>query len=401
MSEDDSKVLAFVQKAAEQAKNREAREQKRADKRFSITRLKEISINRADTGLIKGLLPRTGVGLIWGEPKTFKTFWTLDLTLHIARDDVQEYRGLRCKTAPVVYCAFEGGGGMGARIAAYRQHHGIADDADIGFALINASVDLISEHQQLIASIEEQLGVAPGVIVLDTLNQSLVGSESSDQDMAAYLAAAEAISRRFDCLVLIVHHCGHDHNRYRGHSSLGGTIVVEIAIRKAGADTMISTVQCAREFEAGKTLTHAMVKVDLGVDVDGDPISSLVCVQAQGWCKAEQAVKWPPSLALLRQAMTDAIIEHGRTIRPFGAEGPEVKAVAAERVKEAFLERHPEQQQKVKAKKFGRHLEKAVGEDLVTSRTIHGQQTLWFARSADEALESTDPASAKTSALED
>jgi RecA-family ATPase len=35
---------------------------------------------------------------------------------------------------------------------------------------------------------------------------SLVGSESKDVDMAAYVRAADAIRDAFDCVVIIIHH---------------------------------------------------------------------------------------------------------------------------------------------------------------------------------------------------
>jgi AAA domain len=59
----------------------------------------------------------------------------------------------------------------------------------------------------LIACIQEQSGT-PILVVLDTLNRSLRGSESSDEDMTAYLNAADAIRETFNCVVVIVHHCG-------------------------------------------------------------------------------------------------------------------------------------------------------------------------------------------------
>jgi AAA domain len=72
------------------------------------------------------------------------------------------------------------------------------------------------------ADIHRQLGhgTSPAVVYIDTLNRSLVGSESFDEDMAAYIRATDAIRDTFDCLVVIVYHCGHGGDRPRGHSSL-------------------------------------------------------------------------------------------------------------------------------------------------------------------------------------
>jgi hypothetical protein len=99
-----------------------------------------------------------------------------------------DYRGHKVQQAPVVYVALEGRYGFPARIEAFRRHHGI--ESAPPFYLLSASLDLVAKSGQLIASIKTQLREnLPGVLFLDTLNRSLVGSESKDEDMARFLAA--------------------------------------------------------------------------------------------------------------------------------------------------------------------------------------------------------------------
>ena len=83
------------------------------------------------------------------------------------------------------------------------------------------------------ASIRGTLGDdAPVAVVLDTLNRSLPGSESSDQDMAAYIKAADAVREAFNCAVIVVHHCGIDTSRPRGHTSLTGAVDAQLAVKR-------------------------------------------------------------------------------------------------------------------------------------------------------------------------
>jgi len=98
-------------------------------------------------------------------------------------------------------------------------------------------IDLVKDHAGLIASIQEQ-SQTPVLVVLDTLNRSLRGSESSDEDMTAYLNAADAIREAFECAVVIVHHCGVDGTRPRGHTSLTGTVDAQLAVKRDAADTL-------------------------------------------------------------------------------------------------------------------------------------------------------------------
>ncbi len=75
---------------------------------------------------------------------------------------------------------------------------------------------------ELIASVEAA-GVAPGLIVLDTLAQSLGGGDEDGTGMQQLVANATALANRFRALVLIIHHVGlGDDKRPRGHSGLLG-----------------------------------------------------------------------------------------------------------------------------------------------------------------------------------
>jgi hypothetical protein len=92
------------------------------------------------------------------------------------------------------------------KAAAFRIEHDIPADKDVPFYLMPARLDLVREHQALITSIEDALGYgkAPPLVVLDTPNRSLNGSESKDEDMSAYINAADAIRERFGCLADLI-----------------------------------------------------------------------------------------------------------------------------------------------------------------------------------------------------
>ena len=140
--------------------------------------------------LIKGLLQSTGLVVVWGPPKCGKSFWTFDALMHVALG--WPYRGQRVNSGPVVYCALEGVQGFKNRIEAFRRAKLSGDDkVTPAFYLVTASLSLVRDRRALIADIRKQLGaVKPAVVCIDTLNRSLEGSESSDEDMAAYIRAA-------------------------------------------------------------------------------------------------------------------------------------------------------------------------------------------------------------------
>jgi uncharacterized protein YjiS (DUF1127 family) len=236
----------------------------------------------ACTYLVKGLIPRVGLVVAWGAPKCGKSFWTFDLTLHIALG--WEYRGRRVEQGPVVYCAFEGGNGYNGRAEAFRQRHLPEDHEPFDFYLLDAQIDLVADHAAIIGAIRTQVidGRAPACVVLDTLNRSLAGSESNDKDMALYIRAADAIREAFKCAVIIVHHCGVEGTRPRGHTSLTGAVDTQLAVRRDAAENVIVTVEWMKDGAEGDVITSRLERVEIGTDADGDAISSCVVVPVEG-----------------------------------------------------------------------------------------------------------------------
>jgi AAA domain len=282
--------------------------------RFPLLRFGELKPGTAPNYLIKGILPRVGLATVWGPPKCGKSFWVFDVALHIALG--WKYRGKHTMQSTVVYCAFEGASGFHARAEAFRTEHAeaLAElEADVPFYLMPTRLDLVRDHEALISSIEEKVGPRnnPGVVVLDTLNRSLNGSESKDVDMAAYINAADAIRERFSCLVLIVHHCGVDGTRPRGHTSLTGAIDAQLAVKRDNAKQIVTTVEHMKDGAEGETLVSTLTVIDVGTDDDGDKITSCVIKPSDkppGWSGIGASLKDPVvnALNILKRAIADA-----------------------------------------------------------------------------------------------
>jgi hypothetical protein len=209
--------------------------------RFRLTRFRDIAITEGFTYLVKDLIPAMGLVVVWGPPKCGKSFWMFDLSMHIALG--REYRGRRVQQGPVVYLALEGGRGFTHRVEAFRRRHSVTDAP---FYLITDRTDLVNDHTQLIDEIRFQSSDHPALVVIDTLNRSLVGSENSDKDMAAYIRAADAIREAFSCTVAIIHHCGVSGDRPRGHTSLTGAVDAQLAVRRDDGGIITVKVEMAK-----------------------------------------------------------------------------------------------------------------------------------------------------------
>jgi hypothetical protein len=153
---------------------------------------------------------------------------------------------------------------------------------DVPFYLVASPLALVKDHAALIAAIGKELGqVAPAAVVIDTLNRSIAGSESDDRDMAAYIQAADAIRHAFKCAVVIIHHCGLDASRPRGHTSLTGAVEAQLAVKRDATDNIVVAVEFMKDSPASDEIVCRLEAIEVGKDSDGDPITSCVVVPVE------------------------------------------------------------------------------------------------------------------------
>ena len=162
------------------------------------------------------------------------------------------------------------------------------------FYFVTNPLSLAADQEALIADIKRQIGEdIPAVVCIDTLNRSISGSENSDEDMAAYIKAADAVRDAFNCLVVIVHHSGHEAQRPRGHSSLMGALDVQIAVSRDAENNVVAELELAKKRRDRElVLISRLESVEIGRDKDGDPIASCVIREVKG-AAARIAAKKP------------------------------------------------------------------------------------------------------------
>jgi hypothetical protein len=259
-------------------------------------------------------VPRKGLFLVYGPPKSGKSFWVLDLAMHIALG--LPYRGQPLLNGPVVYIAAEGTGGFPKRIEAFRRRHG-GHGAPFHLCLVRP--DLIADHPVLISDIRAQLGAfqEPVAVVVDTLNRTLVGSESKDGDMARYLNAASAIEDSFGCAVILVHHSGLEPGRPRGHTSAPAAADVMISIEPFEPNLVVATVELSKDGPSGNKLVSRLEVVEVGRDEDDKPVTSCVIIPVDDPPPEKKpSSKLSKRDELARRTLVDLLAEGGAVAAP-------------------------------------------------------------------------------------
>ena len=184
---------------------------------------------------VKGLLPERGLGLVYGAPGAGKSFLLLNVACAIAEGC--NWLGRKTRRAPVVYLCLEGERGFAQRILAWEHANGkrapellmVTVDS---FHLHNAD-DTAALSQTIVRWVKKlPAGLASPVVIVDTLNRAMPGSEENGSaDMGRSLEGCAILQKATGGLVLLVHHSGKDTDKGpRGHSSLLAAADVSILV---------------------------------------------------------------------------------------------------------------------------------------------------------------------------
>ena len=230
---------------------------------------------------VKGLWPRTGVCFIGGPSMSGKSFWALDALARVCRGE--DVLGRRSVQAGCLYIAAEGAAGVRKRIAALRGKIGPLDGTFqfIGQAPNLRDADDLAQLREAIEQSKAELQAAGhdlGIVCLDTLSASIPGAdENSAADMSPVLHALQAMAAEMDLLVLIIAHTGKDETRgLRGWSGLLANADGVIMLEAPDGEARTGSVLKVKDGLSGDRFAFVLERVVLGLDDDGDEVSTCV-----------------------------------------------------------------------------------------------------------------------------
>jgi len=360
-----------------------------AQQRFRLEPFDRIGFTLAEEWAVKKLFPAKGVAAIYGKPGSLKSFIAADMALHIALGWRWAVR--RVNQGAAVYIAAEGAGGLRKRLGGFKVAKGPLPD-DAPFYLVETAPNLgtgEADRHALIEAITLQ-GVAPGVVILDTLAQSLGGADENGSGMTQFVANATALAAHFGCLVVVVHHSGlADSNRMRGHSSLLGAVDAAMLCEKQeGALEARLTLQKSKDDVSNVQLLARLSSVELGHDNDGDPVTTLVVdtIEDAEPVNRVAARVIPRGERLLMAVIEEAIAEAGQNI-PASPDGPNVRAVSEDALRKRYYARLAEEADpdedagklaERQRKTFNRALAPAIKAQAIFAREYSGRRFLWL-----------------------
>jgi RecA/RadA recombinase len=224
------------------------------------------------------------VSVVAGASRSGKSFLALETGLCVA--EARPLFGLKVKHGAVVYQAGEGAIGVKKRLRAWRQHHGRVWTRETPFVLLQRPIDIYHSTEEVDSLISEILAHAKvfedplRLVVIDTLATATPGAdENSGRDMSTVLGNVARICDKCQCHVMLVHHLNAAGGKLRGHTSVYAN-VGQVMLVERDEDTGIRTVKLDKQKDDidGKEMKFELMQVVIGVDEDGEKITSCICL---------------------------------------------------------------------------------------------------------------------------
>ena len=265
----------------------DAEEKRKANGRLAIAFGQDAADAPPDQStVVRGLFHKGSITLIYGLPKSGKSFLATNAALAVADPTAELWMGHRIQMhGPVLYVACEGHGGFWKRLKA-------AGHVPAAFALATGRPTLIKNEdgrgyswapnpahiQVAIAAVTAHYGVPPVLVIIDTVFRSFGGGNVNDSShMNAYLAAAQEIADG-GCAIGLVHHTTKNGTSPAGSVSLMGASDTLVLVEKTENGDHTWTVEEAKDDASGCAIGFRLEVVEGIRDHSGDEVSSCVLV---------------------------------------------------------------------------------------------------------------------------
>lgn len=285
--------------------------------------------------MIKNVIGPGELVVIYGAPKSGKTFFSTDLGLSVAAG--MEWFGHRVKAGPVVYIASEMGAMVQRRVVAWMQAHTLEAPP---FVIIPQVVNLLDDLpvERLIATLkrlQDELKQSVSLTVVDTLARSMSGGdENTAQDMGRAIAVTDRLRDELGTATALVHHAGKDPGRgARGSNALLGAVDAAIYVESDDQGNHNAKVEWSRSGEAGKGYAFRLPITELGIDQDGDPVTTCTIQPIDSFPRQSKT----PRASVGLQALKEILTAHGSLLNGESSVPSGVVACRLDQWKEQWL----------------------------------------------------------------
>lgn len=276
--------------------------------RFAVVPAEEFAVGAPLTWIVKSLLPRAELVVLYGESGAGKSFLAFDLSAAVSAG--RSWQNLKTFPGRVVYVCAEGAAGFRNRLNAYsRARETVLSQLP---AVVPNAPNLLEVDDVLDLSRAVTAKGKIDLLVIDTLAATTPGgNENSGEDMGRVLAHCKAMHRATGALVLLVHHSGKDAAKgARGWSGIKAAADAEIEVTRDGEYRTVRVTKM-KDGRDGQSWMFKLAPIVLGMDDDGDEISSCVVEFIQPEEKVPRPALLGARQRLVLTTATDLLAEKG------------------------------------------------------------------------------------------
>jgi AAA domain len=285
---------------------------------IKLTFFDECNDTAAKRWLIKGVIARGETSSWIAPPGRGKSALHSDISVHLAAGI--DWRGHRTKGQfGVVYFAFERADLVKRRNAAYARRRNLKG---LPIAIAAQIINLMDPHcvDVILATIraaEERFGLPVGYIVIDTFAKGIAaggGDEDKARDQNKCLTNLRRLHETADLHIAIVGHTGKDETKgSRGSNAHPADADLQVQI--FGDEIKSARVIKGNDQPEGELTAFKLESAELGLDEDGDPITTAVLSEAIFDGEVQKpARKLSPQYELAVRALTDLVADEGTPI---------------------------------------------------------------------------------------
>jgi hypothetical protein len=299
--------------------------------------------------VVEGLVHRNSITLIYGPPKSGKSFFATALLMAIAAGDI-EFMGHDIVEAglPALYVSLEGHNGFPKRLKAIAKDRGWTEETfPKNWALARGQACLIemrgrargvfvARPDDILAKIKEMkaAGLTPAVICIDTVFRSISpGNVSQPDHMGAYIEALGTIAA-MRIAVVAVHHEIKRGGTYTGSVALGGAADNIIHTERLDGTLRSFEVEAAKDDAECEPRTFELEVMDIGLSRRGRPLTSCIVRNRGATPVGARKRKKMDSLERAYLEAYDRLADGAATSK--GHKGEDVKKVSVDAIREAL-----------------------------------------------------------------
>lgn len=208
---------------------------------FVSASMSTLRASLAPQWVIRGLIEKGQVGMLYGDSQALKSYLMLDLAVGVVTGGSWHGHPVT-SPGPVWFLAGEGNAILWRRLEALRQTRGLRSEQVKDLWLSSQGLNLMrTEDLEYLRQWVGPCGGPPRILIVDTLSSNAVLDENNARDAAQLISICYKIAKEWDCTVILVHHVGKGNKGVaRGSSVLQSNTDFRIRVEREPGQRIIT-----------------------------------------------------------------------------------------------------------------------------------------------------------------